>query len=208
MDDFSIGHEAVAGISEHRIGIWRLAVQQRDDGCRGDLAMLVRHVPGLRHRGRGKRRVTEHVRAGHRRGLHGAPVDVAPAVVGGDQPCLEGDIACAMRRYHVEDIAFDILELELDGHGLVVDIDRFRVAAVFDDSRIELGPGFLEKRPFGGHVGICIDQQHFGPGLGFLEIGGNLASALVRSGRAAIRGKRHREHIYAAVLHRLELLTQ
>src|SRR5256885_11187236 len=41
----------------------------------------------------------------HRFRLHRAPVDIAPAIVGGDEPGFRGKVGGAMRRHHVEHVS-------------------------------------------------------------------------------------------------------
>src|SRR5256885_8426478 len=73
---------------------------QAEDGIRDYKVTGVQTcaLPICFQRRRGKRRVAEHVDAGHRGGLHGAPVDVAPAVIRSDEARLERDIRSEERR--------------------------------------------------------------------------------------------------------------
>src|SRR4051794_19137702 len=102
-----------------------------------------------------------------------------------------------MRWHHVEYIRGDAVEFELDGISLHA--DRFLPAAVFEDAFVQVLPGSLEERAFGSDVRIGIEQQDLRAWLVLLEIAGDLACPLVRSGRAAIGRRRHGEHVYAAV---------
>src|SRR6185503_17474035 len=139
---------------------------------------------------RGERGIAQDVDALHRLRFHGAPVHVAPAVVGGDETGLGRDVAGAVRWHYVEYVGLHVLDLEPHRHRGAVYGHRARVAAVLDDSRVQVRPGALEERTLGGHVRIGVEHQHLGARFRLFEVGRNYARTLVGPGRTAVRRER------------------
>jgi hypothetical protein len=125
-----------------------------------------------------------------------------------DEAGLDGDLAGALRRHHVEDVALDVFDFKVHRTRLLVHADRLRAGAVLDHAGIELRPGAPEERSFGGQVRIRVDHQDLRLRLRRLEIRRDLASPLVRPGRAAIGRERNGEHEDATVAHPFELGAQ
>ena len=69
----------------------RLLRERGQHRGRRDLAVLVRHVPRLRHQRRDLDRVAEHVNARHVARLERQEVDLAPLIVDGDDARIAGD---------------------------------------------------------------------------------------------------------------------
>src|SRR5947208_14099520 len=84
----------------------------------------------------------------------------------------------------------------------------FVVAAVLDRALVEIVPCGLEKRGLRNDVLVGVEDDHLGAGLRLLEVGRNLAGALVGPRRAAEGRPGDPDDAYAAVGHRLELLPQ
>ena len=110
--------------------------------------------------------------------------------------------------HHVQHVALDVVELELDGARGAIDVHRAHVATVLEDSGVEIAPGALEQAPLGGNVRVGIEHQHLGARLRLLEIGRDHARALVGPRRASVRRHRDGEDVDPAVAHLLELLAQ
>ncbi len=72
------------------------------------------------------------------------------------------------------------------------------------DVRIRL-PRLAEQRGLGDDIGIRVEHQHLGPGLGVLQVPGHHRDALVGPGRAAIRDRRDGQDEHAAIRHGLDL---
>src|SRR5205807_6356404 len=80
--------------------------------------------------------------------------------------------------------------------------------AVLDDALVEIFPRALEQRPFGHHVRIGVEDQYLRTRLCLLEVARDLAGALIRARRTAVRRGRYRYHVDAAVSHRHQLAAQ
>ena len=140
---------------------------------------------------------------------HAHPVDLRPATVGIEQPQTVGQIACPLRRDEIEHVAFDpVAQFGRHGAGASVEFGHQRVGAVIDHSLVGPIPGRQKQRLFRDEIGVAIEDDDPGAGLGCLEIAGNLADTLIGPGRAAVRrlGNAHDES--AAIGHGLELSTQ
>ena len=171
--------------------------------------MLIGHVTGFRHGRRNLNRVPKHMDVLGSNRLEGQKVNLAPALVGRCQAAFDGNIAGPHMGNHVEHRRLQIvIELELERVGGNVYIDDFVRWAVFNDALVALGPGFLEECTLGRHIFVGIQNQHLAFRLGLAEVAGNLAGALVRAWRAAVRCQRNRQGINTAVRHGFELLAQ
>ncbi len=171
--------------------------------------MLVGHVARLGHGRRDLQRVAQDVDVPGGLGFHGQPVHLAPALVGGGQARIVRHVAGAHGRQHVEHLGFHVIvEVELERAAGGIDIGQLVLGAVFDDALVALGPSLLEQRAFGRDVVVGVQDQHLALGLGLLEVMRDLAGALIRPGRAAVRLQRDGQRVHAAVRHGLQLLAQ
>ena len=130
------------------------------------------------------------------------PVDLAPALVDGDERV--GDGAGLHGRQQVHHVGALVAEVELERAGGGIDVDHAAVGTVVDHARVELGPGLPEERPLGGDVLVGVEDHHLGARLGLAEVCRGETGALVRAGRAAVGRLGDRDHEHAAVRHRLE----
>ena len=116
-------------------------------------------------------------------------VDLAPALVDADEVGLHGDGGRALRRNHVRDVvAHLVAELGRQLARGGIDLHHFVRRAVLE-VRIRL-PRSAEQRRLADDVLVGVEHDELRARLARLEIPGHLARALVRSRRAAIRGRR------------------
>src|SRR5437899_2735080 len=204
-DGFPVAHPAVAGVAgRHRLH--RLVVEQADDRDRADLPHRVRDVTRLRHR-QPDRRVTDHVDALVLHRLVGEVVDLAPALVRTDQIRRDGDGPRALRRNQVEHVVLHLVA-ELRRHLARARVDLHDlVRATVLDVRIAR-PGGTEQRRLRDDVRVGVEHDELRLRPVVLEIPGDLARTLVRTGRTAIRGRWNRQDEHPTVGHRLELSGQ
>ena len=171
--------------------------------------MLVRHVARFGHQWRHLDRVAQHVDVARRPGLMCQEIHLAPALVGRRQTGLDGNLACAHRRHHVQHTGLHVVtELELERIRCSHNVHQRVLGAVLHDALVTIRPGLLEQWALGGHVVIGIKNQHLAAWLGLAEIVRDLTGALVRSGRAAIGCQRNAQRVYTTIGHGLELTAQ
>ena len=122
--------------------------------------------------------------------------------------------ACARSRRHLRRDDVQHVRLHVVG-GLEprrqrrrVDAGQHVIGSIFDDALELLVPRLHEQRLLRLHVFVAVEDQHLAARLGALEIPGDLAGALVRPWRAAVRRARNGDREHAAVGHRLELPAQ
>ena len=204
-----VADEAVAGVVVDRQRVGRAARQQRDDGGRRHLAVLVGHVARFGHQRRHLQRVAQDVDVLGGLGFHGLPIDLAPALVGGGQARVVGNVAGALGRHDVQHLRLQVVvELELERAGGGIDVGQVVLGAVVDDAFVAVGPGLLEQRAFRRDVVVGVQDQHLGLGLGLAEVVRHLAGALVGPWRAAVGRQRNGQRIDAAIGHGFELPAQ
>ena len=201
--------KAVAGVVVDGHVVDLRAGQQRHHSGRACFAMLVGHVTRFGHARGDLNRVTQHVHVFGRFGLEGQEVHLTPALVGRGQPGVDRNVASPHGRNDVEHTGLEVVvELELQGLGGDIHVRDIVFVAVLDDAFVAIGPGLLEQRAFGCHIFVGVQNQHLALGLGFAEVLGHLAGALVRAGRAAVRRQRDGHGEHTAVGHGHQLLAQ
>src|SRR2546422_4509195 len=200
-DGLPIAHPAVAGVAgRHRRH--RLVVEQARHRDRADLPHRVRDVARLRHR-EPDRRVADHVDVLVLHRLVGEVVDLAPALVRTDQIRRDGDGPRALRRNQVEHVVLHLVA-ELRRHLARARVDLHDlVRTTVLDVRIAR-PGGTEQRRLRDEVRIGVEHDELRLRPVVLEIPGDLARTLVRTGRTAIRGRWNRQDEHPTVGHRLQ----
>src|SRR5215813_1012705 len=204
-DRLAIIDPRVAGVAGRELG-WLLAVELMDDRHGRDLAHRVGDVSRLGHR-QSDRGVTHDVDVRRLDRLERQVIDLAPAFVGADQVGLDGDGPRPLRRDQVHDVVLHLVsEIRGDLAGAGIDLHHLVRRAVVD-VRI-VAPRGAEECRLRNDVLVRVEDDELRLRLALLEIPGHLAGALVRPGRATIRGGWNAEDEDAAVGHRAQLLGQ
>ena len=136
-------------------------------------------------------------------------IDRAPAgVVGGTGDV--GDAAGLLRRDDAGDIGGVVAEIGDDGVGRGLDRRHpatLRQCDPLDHAGIQFLPGGLEQFLLREGV-LGVEDQNLRARLVVLQVMRDQAGALVRRGRTAQRGGRHRQHESAAIGHGFDLLAK
>ena len=163
----------------------------------------------LGHKRCGQQRVANHVHVFGGGGFKGLVVHIAPAAIGVGQTCAHGNGARAHIGQHVQHIGFNVVfSFKPNRIGFGIHANGFVVAAVLQHAAEVFGPELFKQGAFRRDVGVGVQNQHLGLGLGLLKVVRHLAGTLVGARGAAVGGKGNRNSVHAAVAHGFQLSAQ